>query len=207
MLPPLPPSELPPAVRRLLDAVRWRMLARLLLVPRACVVLALLATGFWLGLVLDWAFEPFSPIRATDRILTVLAIAAIYVAYRYLLRRIAVPIGDSTVATLLERRFPALAEHVQTAVDCFLLGRTRESVSSGFCCIKRSNRPPRPSQTCTPASCSIAARSHRQSAPRRSSYWSIGLFALISQDAFAFWLQRIALSEEQWPRHGACIWK
>ena len=69
------------------------------------VVVAGLA--FWLGMAWDWLFEP-SP--GTRRIgLIVVGCLALYVFYRYLLRRVFVPISDTTAAVLLERPVPHVA--------------------------------------------------------------------------------------------------
>jgi hypothetical protein len=189
-------SELPPAVRRIVDSVRRRIRAYVWVEGLALVV-ALLGGAFWLGLVLDWSFEPSPVVRQIG--LFVLAIAGIYVAYRYLLRRVAVPISDSTVATLLERRFPILSEHVQTAVDISasperskplhpdFIYQTQQSAAHSIANVHASelfNRGP-------------LVRALGMAA---ALVLSIALFALFSRDAFAFWLERMALSNELWPR-------
>jgi hypothetical protein len=188
--------ELPPAVRRILDAVRRRLRAYVWLEGLALVIV-LLGAAFWLGLAVDWSFEPSPRLRQIG--LVVLGLAALYVAYRYLLRRVAVPISDSTAAALLERRFPALNEHVLTAVDVTsspdraglyhpdFVYQTQQSAAHAVAAVRAGelfNRGPLVRAIGSAAALTL----------------SIGLFALVSRDAFAFWLERIALSDEPWPR-------
>src|SRR6476659_6779570 len=107
-------TGLPASVRRTLDAVRRRIRAYVWVQGVAITIIAL-GLIFWLGLAADWLFEPSPTIRRIGLIAA--ACIAFYVCYRYLLRRIFVPISDTTAAVLLERRFPALKDHVITAVD------------------------------------------------------------------------------------------
>ena len=106
-------NELPKAVRGALGAVRRRLCAYVLAEGLALLVMAF-GIAFWLGLLWDWWFEPTPAARSAAIGLTTLA--ALYVAYRYLFRRIFVRISDPTAAILLERRFPDLREHVLTVV-------------------------------------------------------------------------------------------
>jgi hypothetical protein len=188
--------ELPPAVHRVLDGVRRRIRAYVW-VQGLALVIAVLGLSFWFGMAADWMFEP-SP-RTRQVALVLLGIAALYVAYRYLLRRVAVPISDSSAAALLERRFPILGEHVLTAVDVAtrperaamyhpeLVFETQQSAVHsivGLDVNKLFNRRPLLTAVWTAAALSF----------------SIALFALLSRETFGFWLGRIALSEEAWPR-------
>jgi hypothetical protein len=128
-----------------------------------------------------------------------LAFALSYVAWRYVLRRVLVSISDASAAALLERRFPALKEHVLTAVDVAsrpdraaefhpqLVRETQQSAVQAVAEVKPAelfDRGPLVRAVCGAALVAM----------------SIGIFALASREAFAFWLQRIALSEEPWPR-------
>jgi hypothetical protein len=107
-------AVLPPAVRRALDAVRRRIRAYVL-VEGVAIVVAVLGVIFWLGLAVDRYFEPTA---ASRRIAIIFAACIfVYVCYQYLLRRLIVALPDATLAVLLERRFPALKDHVLTAVD------------------------------------------------------------------------------------------
>ncbi len=196
MLQPVPQIGLPPAVRRVLDDVRRRIRAYVWLEGLA-LILVLLGAAFWLGLAADWTFEPSPGLRQIGLILVALAGAS--VCYRYLLRRVAVPISDASAAALLERRFPTLSEHVLTAVavadsparaatfDPILIHETQQSAAHAVAGVRAGelfNRGPLV----------------RAIGAALALCLSIGLFALVSREAFGFWLQRIALSDELWPR-------
>src|SRR5947207_1672604 len=103
MIEPNSISDLPIAVQAALDSVRRRIRVYVLLEGMAIVV-AVIGVMFWLGLALDWYFEA----SADTRRIAIVAAACItsYVCYRYLLRRLIVPISDTSLAILLERRFP-----------------------------------------------------------------------------------------------------
>src|SRR5690349_17204856 len=98
----------------MLDAVRRRIRAYVWVQGLAITIIAL-GLIFWLGLATDWLLEPSPTIRRIGLIAA--GCVACYICYRYLLRRIFVPISDTTAAVLLERRFPALKDHVITSVD------------------------------------------------------------------------------------------
>ncbi len=106
--------ELPPAIRRILDVLR-RRIRTYVWIQGLAIILALLGLVFWVGLAADWTFELSIDVRRIA--LFVLGAALLFVTYRYLLRRIFVPISDSSLAVLLERRFPNLNDHVLTSVD------------------------------------------------------------------------------------------
>jgi hypothetical protein len=188
--------ELPPAVRRILDAVRRRIRAYVGLEGFALVVFVL-GLAFWAGLLLDRFFEPSPGVRKVG--LAIVAIAACWVAYRYIVRRLLVRISDTAAAALLERRFPALNEHVLTAVDVAsrpdraaifnpsLVQETRQSAAAAVESVRAEdlfNRGPLVRALVAAAAVTI----------------SIGLFALFSANTFGFWIERIALSENAWPR-------
>jgi hypothetical protein len=189
-------TELPPGIRRVLDVVR-RQIRAYVWIEGVALLLVLLGVAFWLGLAADWLFEPSPGIRQVA--LTILAIAAAWVAYRYLLRRVVVRISDASAAALLERRFPALQEHVLTAVDVSsrpgraadydreLVYETQRSAAQAISGVNTSelfNRGPLLKSVGMAAALGL----------------SIVLFALLSQEAFGFWLKRVALSNEPWPR-------
>src|SRR5687768_14419977 len=113
MAAPTPQFDIPPAVRGALNAVR-RRLRTYVWTEGLALVVVVLGVAFWAGLLWDWWFEPSAAARRWA--IGVIAFAAVYVCYRYLLRRAFVSISDATAATLLERRFSALGDHVLTAV-------------------------------------------------------------------------------------------
>jgi hypothetical protein len=187
--------ELPPALRRILDAVRRRIRVYVWIEGLALVAV-LLGVAFWVGLAADWTFEP----SIDGRRLVLLGLGALFLffVYRYLLRRVFVPISDSSLAVLLERRFPNLNDHVLTAVDVAapehaaeydpeLMSRTHgEAVRAiaGVDTAEVFNRGPL-TRAVTAAVLLVA---------------SILIFAAMSRETFGFWLERIALSDKLWPR-------
>ena len=187
--------DLPPAIRRILDVLR-RRIRTYVWIQGLAIILALLGLAFWVGLAADWTFEPSIDVRRIA--LLVLGAALLFVTYRYLLRRIFVPISDSSLAVLLERRFPNLNDHVLTSVDVAapehaaeynpeLMSRTHGEAVRAIASVdagKVFNRGPL-TRAVTAAVILVA---------------SIGLFAAMSRDTFGFWLERIALSDKLWPR-------
>ncbi|MCI0332583.1 MAG: AtpZ/AtpI family protein [Planctomycetes bacterium] len=189
-------TKLPPAVRRVLDAVRRRIRAYVWLQGIALVALVL-GVAFWIGYFLDRFFEPSPTVRQVGMFL--IAIVTLYVAYRYVLRRAMVCISDASAAALLERRFPTLNEHVLTAVD--VASRPDRAASFHPQLVHETQ------QSAAQAVASVRAEELFNRGPLLRAVGaavflavSIGLFALFSTDAFGFWLKRIALSEEPWPR-------
>lgn len=188
--------DLAPALRRLLDAVRARLRAYVWLEGLAIVVV-LLGAAFWLGLALDWTFEPSSNIRRV--VLIAVGGVALWACYRYLLRRAFAPISDSSLALLLERRFPKLSDHVLTAVHIGSNPERSKTYNTDLIATTqheavRAIADVRPSQ--------IFNRGPllRASTAAIGIIASVILFALLSRDTFGFWLERIALSDELWPR-------
>jgi len=180
----------------MLDAVRRRIRAYVWVQGLAITIIAL-GLIFWLGLAGDWLFEPSPMIRRIGLIAA--ACIAFFICYRYLLRRIFVPISDTTAAILLERRFPALKDHVITAVDVAsipahaaaynpdLIAQTNEAAGAAITKVSPGdlfNR--RPLVRSITAAVALVA--------------SLIIFAVLSRDVFGFWLQRNALSETPWPR-------
>ncbi|HVT29952.1 MAG TPA: hypothetical protein VHE81_18185 [Lacipirellulaceae bacterium] len=188
--------ELPFAVRRALDAVRRRIRAYVWIEGLAIVV-ATLGVAFWLGLAIDWTFEPSPAVRRIG--LIAIAGVLLYVCYRYLLRRLFTPITDTSAAVLLERRFPALNDHLITAVDVAsspertaifhaeLVAQTNEAASAGIANVDLGevfNRRPLIRSLIAATALSL----------------SIIVFAALSRDVFSFWLQRLELTDAPWPR-------
>lgn len=193
---PTTTPALPDSVRRALAAVRRRIRVYVWLEGLAIVV-ATLGIAFWAGLAIDWLFEP-SPNARRVAIIVVGCIAGV-VCYRYLLRRAFVRISDATAAVLLERRFPALADHVITAVD--VVNAPDRSVTFHPELISRTNQA---------AGAAIAAVRPGELFNRRPLIRALSVagallaslvgFAILSSDVFGFWMQRLALSDQLWPR-------
>src|SRR5882724_4496545 len=106
--------ELPVVVQEKLREVRSGIRRYVWLEGAAAIAIAL-AGAFWIGLLLDWLLEPPPSVRIAG--MAIAAAGVLWVAYRYLLRRVFVRLSDSSIALLMERRFPELGEHMLTAVD------------------------------------------------------------------------------------------
>jgi hypothetical protein len=187
--------DMPPALRRLLNALRGRLRAYVWLQGLGIIVVVL-GVAFWVGLAFDWFFEPSANVRRGTLVLV--GTVTLYACYRYLLRRVFVPISDSSLALLLERRF-SLSDHVLTAVHIGSSPQRStaynpELVSSTQHAAVRAIADVRPTQLFNrgPLLRSLIAAT--------GAGMSILLFAILSRDAFSFWLQRMALSDELWPR-------
>lgn len=187
---------LPTAVREKLDSVRRRIRAYVWLQTLAMLAITV-GCAFWLGMLFDWLFEPSVGVRRMA--LVAIGCVALFVLYRYLLRRIFVRISDTSAAVLLERRFPSLCDHVTTAVDV-ASPRATDVVS----------HPELIAQTHRAAEAAVASVNTRDvfnlgplvralmiAAVLAASLFA---FAVASREVFGFWMRRIALSEEPWPR-------
>src|SRR3954451_6326335 len=196
MTEPISSQMLPLAVRESLDAVRRRIRAYVLLQGIA-IVIATVGVIFWVGLAIDWYFEPSGEIRRVGIIAAVCI--AVFTAYRYLLRRLVVPISDTTLALLLERRFSTLKDHLITSVD--VASQTNRSLTFHPELVARTNQAAAASVSEVETSQLFNLR------PLLRSFVcaillaaSILTLAIFSQETFGIWLKRIALSDEPWPR-------
>lgn len=196
----MPPAtvehELPSTVRRVLRSVRRRIRAYVWAEGLALVIAAL-ATAFWVGIFLDWSFEPSPGVRVAGIVLV--AAAAIWVAYRYLLRRVWARISDSTAALLLERRFPALAEHLITAVDVAASPDRATAFDPEMVRETRTSAEQAAAQV-RPGELFNLWPLVRALSAAIGLVLSIGLFAVLASDAFSFWIERLSLTEKPWPR-------
>lgn len=190
-------STLTPEVETLLGTVRRRIRQYVWLQGGAAAA-AWLGFAFWGTLLADWFFEPTSLLRA----LVLVAVLAVFagIVVRQIARRAFVPITQSNVATVLERRFPELNDSLLTAV--VLGGRSPDD-----------SEVDRRMLDCTlreAASRIEAVRVHQvfnwrplwlhcSAATLLTS--SVLLFALLFPDAFGVWTRRaLGLSNELWPR-------
>lgn len=108
------PRKLPDEIPHLLDRLRRRIRAYLLWQTAARVAL-LAAALFWLGLAIDWFFEPARGVRTLELIAATTAAISVLVASAWRIAR--APLGAKNLALLLERRFPRLGESLLTIVD------------------------------------------------------------------------------------------
>lgn len=196
MLPVQAQFEIPSAIRRTLDEVRRRLRAYLWLEGIALIAV-LLGAAFWGGLLFDWLFEPSPAIRQAGWV--VLAGVTVYFVYRYLLRRVFEPLSDDSLAQLLERRFPVLGDHVQTAVH--LASSPREAATYNPAFVAQTQHAAiHAISDIEPARLFNRRPLVRVTLAAALVVMSILMFALVFQDAFGFYVKRLALSPEPWPR-------
>ena len=92
-------------------------------------LLALAAAGlFWATFAFDWAVEPPGWVRAAMLAAALLLLA--WLAVRSLVGRLATPMGDASLATLVERGEPAFRDSLSTAIE--LAGRRDAGVDRGL---------------------------------------------------------------------------
>ena len=116
----VPPSQLDPRIRTLLARLRWRIRGYVWLEGLAvsCVWLGL---TFWGGLALDYlpvlvgASEMPRVARAV--VLVSIAVVLALILYRWIFRRIFVPLADRNLAMILERRFAGFRDSLVTTVE------------------------------------------------------------------------------------------
>lgn len=188
--------ELPDAVRQLLQRARHGIRIYVWLEGLANLVI-LLCVAFWAGMLLDWLFEPSPSVRRAA--LVAVGVAAVVVFYRQVVRRAFVPLSDSSLAVLLERRFGQLDDHLLTAVHLASPGSDTsvyhpELVSRTQAAAQEAVRDIHPRDLF-----------HRGPLIRSiivavALVASIVAFSVLSGETFAFWVSRIRLSPDPWPR-------
>ncbi|WP_428303976.1 hypothetical protein [Lacipirellula sp.] len=214
------PFEIPRPVAQKVS--RLRMLVRLYSLAEGVAAVAIVAAlAFWLGLAIDWLFEP----SAGMRILMWLAalFSVLVTGWRYIARRLFAPLPDDSLALLVERQYPQLREGMITTVqaagvragivrDAEAVDATDGEQSHGHgeqSALAGANR-----ELIDAAGRNAAAAMQQVSLRRvfdmrplaRKSAAAIGLcaamaiFALTQRGAFDFYLDRLALGEQLWPR-------
>jgi hypothetical protein len=76
---------------------------------------AWLGIAFWVALALDWSMEP--PVWFRYGLVGLAGIGLLYVLYRFIFRRLWLPIADHNLALVLERRFREFDESLLTTVE------------------------------------------------------------------------------------------
>ena len=73
------------------------------------------AVGFWVSFVVDWIWEP--PLEVRVALLIGLIPLSLWIVWQFSLNRLCVPLSDSSMALLLERRYPMLQERLLTVIQ------------------------------------------------------------------------------------------
>ena len=188
--------EMPKPVRRKVRRLRWLVRFYVLLAGIAAIAI-ILGLAFWLGLAIDWTFEPTPTTRRVMWLAT--GFASLLVAYRYLLAPLGTKLSNTSLALLLERNFPDLQQSVITTVEAdgksaklpeinaSLLDQTSESAAQRL----RSKQLHdlfqfKPLLQKLAAAAALVA--------------SVVALAMLQGEVFSFWLDRMQLSEQPWPR-------
>lgn len=188
--------EVPPIVERKLAQVRRGIRTYVWLEGLALVAITLVA-AFWIGMLLDWLFEPSPQVRVAAMV--VVGAAGLWVAYRYLLRRAFVRLPDASLAVLLERHFGQLKDHLLTSVDL--------AVGDGESTAYHPELVARTRAAAAHASANVNAGDLFRRGPLAGRVLaalvlaaSLPIVALAAGDVFGFWIERLALSTAPWPR-------
>ncbi|HEX6963471.1 MAG TPA: hypothetical protein VF175_16510 [Lacipirellula sp.] len=211
------PFEVPQPVARKVS--RLRLLVRLYsLAEGLAAIIIVLGVAFWAGLAVDWLLEPKPAIRVAMWAAAIAAAA--YVAWRYIGRRIFAPLPSDSLALLVERRHPQLDEGLVTTVQVGI------SYANSPDQVRQDEADPRWrawsglsghefNRTLIDATGRRAASAmdevrlsrvfNMQPLTRKASaalllLISITAFAALQRDAFGFWVDRMQLSEQLWPR-------
>jgi len=190
------PFAMPKPVSRKVRLLRWLVRLYVCLDGLAAIGLVL-GVAFWFCLGIDWSFEPSPWVRGLFWGLTVLATG--YAAVRYLVGPISAKLSNVSMALLLERNFPELGQSLITTVEA--ADRWR-SVPVGNSQLLQNT-----SREAAEALRGLRVRQIFQFGPL---LWksgvalllllSIVLFSFLQSEAFGFWLERMQLSSQLWPR-------
>lgn len=194
------PSTDSNADKNTLNSVLGRVRQRVrnyVLAESVLLVSVMLGVAFWLGLLLDWSFEPSPPVRLVGHVLV--ATLAISILLRWGVSRWFARLGNRSLALMLERRFSNLNDQLSVAVD---LG---ESTNQGD-----AVHPELASRTMRGAAEAAAKLDIHQAfnRPRLSKLgvivslfaFSVMALALGAPDIWHTFKQRLALSPDEWPR-------
>ena len=188
--------KIPTAVGAVLARLR-RSIRLYVAAEGVAAVVVCLGCLFWIGLLVDWGLEPGVDFRLLGWIVAVAVL--LLVTYRYLLRRLVAPLSNTSLALLLERSDPRLADHVATAVSLAGDYGSPDPLREEF-----SRR------TCVAATEAVSkiqlgrlldARAVRRAAAIALFLAvSIALFGCFAKNTTNIFLRRLALSGESWPR-------
>ena len=182
-----------------LQLVALRRRIRLLIVAKAFVLLLMaLAMGFWSSLAIDWIGE--LPLAFRGLILILFFPLTIGVMWRYSLCRLQIPLTDSSMALLLERRYPMLEERLLTVVELSGADRTDEECDPRLVAQLAEEIGPLFPLTGTARIFNLGPL-FRSSLLAFVGMFSVLLFWALQPTAMHVWAQRnLALQSVSWPR-------
>ena len=194
--------QMPKLVSRKVRLLRW--LVRLYVGLEGLAALALvLGISFWVGLWIDWTFEPSPALRIV--LSAGVLLATLYVAVRYWLSRAFARLPNTSLALLVERNYPELNGSLVTTVEA--AAPRRAAPHSQDLPIEKKALLQQTSQA---ASAAMPGIQLRRIFCFRPLVWkscvaitlvgSVCAFALLQSETFGFWLDRLQLSTAPWPR-------
>jgi hypothetical protein len=199
----VPTAQLDPRIRTLLARLRWRIRGYVWLEGLAVSAIWLGLT-FWIGLALDYlpvlvgASEMPRAARAVMLVIITAVLAVLL--YRWVLRRVFVPLADRNLAVILERRFAGFRDSLVTAVELTETPDHAESFDQDM--LGRTSQD-------------ALLRIHDVRLSEVFNFWplllavlgagallfSVAAFCAFNQEGARIWAQRLyLLRDEAWPR-------
>ena len=190
------PFTIPTAVSRKVSTLRWLVRGYVAIEGLAATIIAA-GVAFWSALVIDWFFEPTPGWRVVMWCVALAAIA--HFAWHWFASRFFARLSDSSLALLLERSFPQIDQSLVTTLQAGQRGSVITPLQSELLAITSSTARNQLSQI------------RLSQVFRYGPLWwkvvaaaaivaSIIFFATAKAEAYQFWLSRMRLSEELWPR-------
>lgn len=150
-----------------------------------------------MGLLIDWGLEPGVGLRVLGWMVAVVVL--LLVTYRYLLQRLMTPLANTSLALLLERSDPQLADHVATAVSLAGNSGPPDSLRDEFS--RRTGVAATEAVSKIQTGRLLDGRAVRRAVAMALLFvLSVVLLASFAKGTTEIFLRRLALSSESWPR-------
>lgn len=187
-------AAVPKTVSRKVSTLRWLVRGYVALEGLAATIIAA-GVAFWLALGIDWLFEPSPAWRVVMWCVAIAGIA--HFAWHWFAARFFARLTDSNLALLLERSFPQIEQSLVTTLQA-----------------NRRGNSPQQAELLAVTSQTASDRLRQVHLGRVFRYgpllWkllaaialvaSIIVFAAAKSGAYEFWLSRMRLTNELWPR-------
>ena len=190
----LPNDVIRPVARKV---SRLRLMVRLyVLVEGLAATAAAIGAAFWISLGIDWLLEPPPVIRCGLWIVVIAAVG--WTLYRLVWDRLATRLSNESLALLLERHHGVFDEGLITTVEA-IHGRTDSPFQQTL--LERTARDAASEVRAVSLRRLFRAKPLlRKLAAAIALVGAVLIFAALQEEAFAFWIQRMRLSAEPWPR-------